>query len=110
MSTKLKLAEFCAGTGAFSYAFEKTQKVETVFSNDFEPNSEKIFNENFQIKLKCCDIHSLDMKIIPDHDILTAGFPCFLAGTRILTSNGMKEIENVLLDDKLLTHTSMIKY
>jgi len=77
MTTKLKLAEFCAGTGAFSFAFEKTNLVETIFANDFEPNSEKIFNENFKIKLKCCDINNLDVKKdIPKHDIMTSGFPC----------------------------------
>jgi DNA (cytosine-5)-methyltransferase 1 len=76
-NTKLKLAEFCAGTGAFSFVLEKTELVETVFANDFEPNSEKIFNENFTTKLKCCDILSLDVKKdIPNHDILTSGFPC----------------------------------
>ncbi len=76
-NTKLKLAEFCAGTGAFSLVFEETNLVETVFANDFEPNSEKIFNENFTTKLKCCDILSLDVKKdIPKHDILTSGFPC----------------------------------
>ena len=38
-TNKLLLAEFCAGTGAFSYAFEKTNKVKTIFANDFEKNS-----------------------------------------------------------------------
>jgi DNA (cytosine-5)-methyltransferase 1 len=77
MESKLKLAEFCAGTGAFSLVFEKTNLVETIFANDYEPNSEKIFNENFTIKLKCCDINLLNSKKdIPKHDILTSGFPC----------------------------------
>jgi site-specific DNA-cytosine methylase len=45
---KFKLGELFTGTGAFSLAFEKTEKVETVFANDFCKNSEKIFNENFK--------------------------------------------------------------
>jgi DNA (cytosine-5)-methyltransferase 1 len=72
-----RLAEFCAGTGAFSYAFENTHKVATVFANDFDKNSEKIYNHNFKIKMLCKDINDLNIESdIPEHDILTAGFPC----------------------------------
>lgn len=73
---KLKLVELFTGTGAFSLAFEKIKKVETVYANDFCKNSEKIFNENFNTKLHLGDINSIDVKSIPKMDIITAGFPC----------------------------------
>jgi len=38
-------------------------------------------------------------------DIVFAGFPCFIKDTLVLTNNGYKEIQNVVIDDKLLTHT-----
>ena len=38
-------------------------------------------------------------------DILFAGFPCFIKDTLVLTNNGYKEIQNVMIEDKLLTHT-----
>jgi DNA (cytosine-5)-methyltransferase 1 len=38
-------------------------------------------------------------------DVLFAGFPCFVKDTLVLTNNGYKEIQNVSIDDKLLTHT-----
>jgi DNA (cytosine-5)-methyltransferase 1 len=38
-------------------------------------------------------------------DIVFAGFPCFIKDTLVLTNNGYKEIQNVEIDDKLLTHT-----
>lgn len=37
-------------------------------------------------------------------DIIFAGFPCFVKDTIVLTNNGYKEIQNVLIEDKLLTH------
>ncbi len=72
-----KLGEFCAGTGAFSLAFENTKKVKTVFANDFDKNSKIIYDYNFSTKLNNNDIHKLDeKKDIPKMDIITAGFPC----------------------------------
>lgn len=38
-------------------------------------------------------------------DIVFAGFPCFIKNTLVLTDKGYKEIENVSLNEKLLTHT-----
>ena len=45
---KYTLAEFFAGTGAFSLAFENTNKVKTIYANDFCKNSKTIYNENFE--------------------------------------------------------------
>jgi site-specific DNA-cytosine methylase len=38
--------------------------------------------------------------------VVFAGFPCFIAGTLVLTDTGYKAIEDVSLYDKLLTHTN----
>lgn len=37
-------------------------------------------------------------------DIITAGFPCFAAGTMVLTEHGYRPIEDVSIGDKVLTH------
>lgn len=74
--THYTLVELFTGTGAFSLAFEKTKKVETIYANDICKNSEKIYNDNFKNKLVLCDINDIDVNTIPKMDILTAGFPC----------------------------------
>ena len=38
-------------------------------------------------------------------NLIFAGHPCFVSGTKVLTNVGYKNIEDVLLEDKLLTHT-----
>ena len=64
--------------------------------------------------LICPETTSNDITKIPDEtfeyykhtiDIVFAGFPCFTKDTLVLTNNGYKEIQNVLLSDTLLTHT-----
>jgi DNA (cytosine-5)-methyltransferase 1 len=107
--TEYKLAEFFSGTGAFSLAFENTKKVKCIYSNDFCKNSEKIYNENFTTKLVLKDIHDIKTKDIPKMDILTAGFPCFVSGTQVLTNKGYKNIEDVILSNKLLTHSGFFQ-
>lgn len=75
-NNKLKMIDLCAGTGAFTYAFENTKLVEVVFANDLEETSKKIYDENFTHELTLGNICDIDIKDIPQHDILTAGFPC----------------------------------
>ena len=106
-----KIVDLFSGTGAFSLAFSsKSEIFNTVFSNDFEKSSETIYKHNFpnsNFILK--DINNVEVADIPSHDILCGGFPCFIIGTKILTNTGYKNIENVTLDDKLLSHTGEFK-
>lgn len=71
----LKFIDLFAGTGGFSEAFSKD--FTCVYANDIEESSEKIYklnfpNHNFELK----DINLINEKIIPNHDILCAGFSC----------------------------------
>jgi len=42
-------------------------------------------------------------------DLVVGGFPCFQAGTKILTYDGYRNIENLLIGDLVLTHTGSWK-
>jgi DNA (cytosine-5)-methyltransferase 1 len=104
-SPKLRMIDLFAGTGAFTHAFEQTGKVTCVFANDMMESSKKMYDENFRHKLTLQDLNTVKVEDIPAHDILTGGFPCFVAGTRVLTEGGYKPIESVTLEDRVLTHT-----
>jgi DNA (cytosine-5)-methyltransferase 1 len=107
VSGKLRMIDLFAGTGAFTHAFQQTGKVECVFANDMVESSKKAYDTNFghSHKLTLGDLNDIAVESIPPHDILTGGFPCFVAGTKVLTDVGYKNIEDVSLSDKLLTHT-----
>lgn len=72
----LKMVDLFAGTGAFTYAFQKTGRVECVFANDMVESSKKIYDANFAHPLTLGDLNDISVEDIPPHDILTGGFPC----------------------------------
>lgn len=76
MEPMLRHIDLFAGTGAFSLAFQKTGRVQTVYANDIEKASQKIYEENFDDELILKDLTTVDITDIPSHDILTGGFPC----------------------------------
>ena len=105
MNEQLKMIDLFSGTGAFSYAFQSTGNVQCVFANDMVEPSKKIYDLNFEHNLTLKDLNDVKVDEIPLHDILTFGLPCFIEGTQVLTQKGYKNIEDVVLEDKLLTHT-----
>lgn len=53
------------------------------------------------------DISLVNKKKLNDEiDIFTYSFPCFVAGTKVLTYNGFKNIEDITSDDYVLTHNN----
>jgi len=82
--------------------------------NELKPTFCKSHEANFKDCELICDGKITDISKLKDEcfdkfkgitDILFAGFPCFVKDTLVLTNNGYKEIQNVVLEDKLLTHT-----
>lgn len=55
------------------------------------------------------DIRKIKVEDIPDHDLFTYSFPCFVARTKIMTDKGYKNIENIEENDMVLTHTNSYK-
>lgn len=63
-----------AGLGGFRIALESLG-AKCVYSNEWDEPVQKVYQDNFG-DLPEGDITKVDEKLIPDHDILCAGFPC----------------------------------
>jgi DNA (cytosine-5)-methyltransferase 1 len=93
---------FC-GVGGFHQALSKFD-AKCVLACDIDKDCRVVYKDNYGIE-PVPDVKKIDEKTMPDFDILCAGFPCFVAGTLVLTNSGYKKIEDVGIEEQLLTHT-----
>jgi DNA (cytosine-5)-methyltransferase 1 len=75
-----------------------------VLACDIDKSCREVYKDNYGIE-PVSNVKDIDENTMEDFDILCAGFPCFVEGTLTLTNSGYKNIEDVNLSDKLLTHT-----
>ena len=81
----MKFIELFAGIGGFRNGLEKTGEFQHVWSNEFDKYSASIYRRHYG-EIDERDIREVDSREIPEHDLLTAGFPCqafSLAGNRL---------------------------
>lgn len=55
------------------------------------------------------DVTKIGEKEVPEHDLLVGGFPCLKGEERVFTTEGLKEIKDIQLGDKVLTHKGNYK-
>jgi len=113
---KINFIELFAGVGGFRIGLERaSENFNIVWSNQWEPStktqhaSDVYINRFGQENHSNVDIGKVNSEEIPEHDLLVGGFPCFVAGTKILTKNGYKNIEDVIVGDSVLTHKNRFK-
>jgi len=93
---KFTFIDLFAGIGGFRIAFQN-QGGKCVFSSEWDKYAQKTYEANFG-EVPYGDIRKINEKIIPDHDILCAGFPCqafSIAGKRL----GFNETRGTLFFD-----------
>jgi DNA (cytosine-5)-methyltransferase 1 len=92
----MKFIDLFSGIGGFRLGFESKQNT-CVFSADFDTYACETYSKNFKVN-PLLDITTVDEKQIPDHDLLTAGFPCqpfSIAGFR----KGFEDVRGTLFFD-----------
>ncbi len=74
VNPKFTFIDMFAGIGGFRIAMQNLGG-KSVFSSEWDKYSQKTYFNNFG-EYPFGDINQIDVKSIPDHDILCAGFPC----------------------------------
>lgn len=105
----LKVVELFAGVGGFRIGLEgypktKNTPFEVVWSNQWEPSTKiqhanLVYAERWGEENHCGDdISTVDVKDIPDHDLLVGGFPCqdYSVATTLKNSGGLIGKKGVL--------------
>lgn len=73
----IRYAEFCTGVGGFSLGIKQSDlDAELVYSNEIDDSCEKTFMANHHRGFDSKNIFEIDVKTLPDFDMLCAGFPC----------------------------------
>lgn len=83
---KIKVASLFCGCGGMDlgvlggFTFfgneYKENPFEIVYSVDFDEYCTKIYNENFEHKCQVKDVRDIEIKSLPEFDMLIGGFPC----------------------------------
>lgn len=98
-----KFIDLFCGIGGFHQALHQ-MGAKCVLACDIDKDCRVVYKDNYGLE-PVSNVKDIDEKKMVDFDILCAGFPCFVSGTKTLTNSGYKNIEDVQITDKLLTHT-----
>jgi DNA (cytosine-5)-methyltransferase 1 len=74
MKSSFRFADLFAGLGGFHIALNRMGG-QCVFAAEIQPHLQDLYEANFSLR-PVGDIAEIKPKDVPDHDVLTAGFPC----------------------------------
>ena len=108
----MNVIDLFAGAGGFSTGFENSKFFNIIFAIEHIKKFSETYKKNHKnTEVLCEDIRKIKAedvnKLINGKkvDVIIGGPPCFIAGTKVLTNEGYKNIEDVEGHELLLTHT-----
>ena len=105
----MKLLSLFSGIGAFEKALERLGITYTLVNYcEVDKYASKAYSliHNVPESLNLWDITKVNENELPNVDLVTYGFPCVPAGTKIKVQCGYKNIEDIIVGDYVLTHTN----
>ena len=79
-------------------------KVEKYYASEIDKHAIAQTQLNFPDTIQLGNVMDVDARKLGHIDILIGGSPCFAAGTKVLTKQGYKNIEDIRLGEQVLTH------
>jgi hypothetical protein len=77
---------------------------ETLFQVEANPFCKRVLEKHWPNVQRFSDVREVGQRNLPTPTLLSGGFPCFAAGTFVLTYAGYKPIESLVIGDFVLTH------
>lgn len=99
----MKLGSLFSGIGGFELV-GSWYGIEPAWASEIEEPCIRITKKHFPNMKHLGDITKIYGDQIEPVDIITGGSPCFPAGTMVLTNHGYTPIENIQVNDVVLTH------
>lgn len=79
-------------------------KVDKYYASEIDKHAIAQTQKNFPDTIQLGNVLDVDARKFGHIDMLIGGSPCFAAGTKVLTKDGYKNIEDVKIGDMVLTH------
>lgn len=114
--TKLNVIDLFCGCGGMSKGLTDAG-MHIIGGIDVWDKAIESYSKNFKHNAICEDLTKLSPEKFDEQfnksniaiDLLVGGPPCFTSGTKVLTQKGYKNIENVIQEDKLLSHNGIFQ-
>jgi DNA-cytosine methyltransferase len=84
-------------------------KVNNYYASEIDKHAIKVTQHNYPDTIQLGSVTEIKGTDLPKIDLLIGGSPCFVSGTKIITSYSLKPIEDVRVGDEVLTHKGLYR-
>ena len=100
----MRIGSLFSGIDGLALGLERAGLGRTTWQAEVDPNASSVLASHWPDVPNLDDVALVDWSKIEPVDVLCGGFPCFAAGTLILTTDGYTPIEDVEIGASVLTH------
>lgn len=101
----MKVLSLFDGMSCCRLALDRTGfEIDKYYASEVDKYAIQVTIANFPDTIQIGDVRDVNVDDLPVIDLLAGGSPCFVSGTKVLTTYGYTNIEDVKVGDYVLTH------